>query len=496
MSVKIFETPNTSFKVEHAIKLFNKCNSQFKSLLDGDGDTTVDKTKIFSSLVNYVQSYYYETAKGDYYFYDTVSTEFIYKTQKEFQNEITSKMDSKAFEALFRKNTKIHRVVSYLDKPRVYQDNGDYYINECKGLLHKTYKPYNEYSQDIQTKVQLVLSMIKEISCGNNVEMFQAYFKYLSQLIQGKKTEVIIYKKSEQGTGKSTETDFLMNYVLGLDVCVISGTEPLLKDYNKILLGKLLVIFEELPTFSDSQWSAVSSKLKTMATEKTMVYRGLFKDPIQCENISNFVINTNCESIKDSNGRRIIIMPVSNSRVGDYEYFANIRKQCFNLEVGEAFYSLMLEQDTTKFMAQRDFPEADLKRRAISNLLLSSYKFIKHEFVLKQKGIEKVKPAELHKQFQAYCLLNNIKSVVGKNEFISQLERVDIHTKKISVPYYIISYEELQAIADKKKWLCDLDTFEEDDECDDEPVSKLDYGLEPEPDYKKLYFELLRKMKN
>ena len=68
-----------------------------------------------------------------------------------------------------------------------------------------------------------------------------------------------------------------------------------------------------------------------MTTEKTHIYRGLFKNPIEAENISNFIINTNCESIKDSNGRRIMIMPVSTSRKGDYEYFKQIRNNCFNI---------------------------------------------------------------------------------------------------------------------------------------------------------------------
>ena len=147
--------------------------------------------------------------------------------------------------------------------------------------------------------------------CNNDETMLEAYLKYYSQLARGMKTEVIIYRKSGEGTGKSTETDFNMNYLFGKDVCLISNTEPLLTNYNKIYLGKLIIIFEELPTFSESQWSAVSSKLKTLTTEKICTYRDLYEKGAQAENISNFQINTNVESIKDSNGRRYIILDLN-----------------------------------------------------------------------------------------------------------------------------------------------------------------------------------------
>jgi hypothetical protein len=120
-----------------------------------------------------------------------------------------------------------------------------------------------------------------------------------------------------------------MNYVFGTEICLISNTEPLLSHFNKIYLGKLIIIFEELPTFSDAQWSAVSSRIKTLTTEKLCVYRDLQEKSIQAENISNFQINTNVESIKDSNGRRYVILDLNPSRVGNYDYFKNLKDKCF-----------------------------------------------------------------------------------------------------------------------------------------------------------------------
>jgi hypothetical protein len=344
--------------------------------------------------------------------------------------------------------------------------------------MHKNIKPYNEYSDDLKDKVNLMLSLIKEISCGNDNNFYEAYIKYLSQLCRGIKTEVIIYKNSMQGCGKSTESDFLIKHVLGHNICMIGNTEPLVTNFNISLLGQLLVVFEELPTFSEAQWSGASSKLKTMTTEKTMSYRGLYKEPITAENISNFIINTNVDSIKDSYGRRIVMMPVNNSRMGDYAYFNNIKTNCFNNEVGEAFYAYMMSINVDGFYAQKDFPETDSKRIAIAEYLQSHMKFLKFNYLLKNKGIVHVPPSDLHDEYINFCQLNNIKHVLGKNKFYEKLKQdMDIVPKKTNGYFkFNVSLERLQDIADRFKWLCKYDMIEEEEpkEDDDDCISYKD----------------------
>eukprot|EP00732_Lithocolla_globosa_P002236 Lithocolla_globosa_v1_NODE_1401_length_2607_cov_409.923981.p2 type:complete len:106 gc:universal NODE_1401_length_2607_cov_409.923981:523-206(-) len=80
-----------------------------------------------------------------------------------------------------------------------------------------------------------------------------------------------------EGTGKSTFSDFFRSFVIGKKSSIISDTEPILTTFNKQLAGKLLVIFEELPTFSDKQWEGVSSKLKKAVTSDTENYSDKFE---------------------------------------------------------------------------------------------------------------------------------------------------------------------------------------------------------------------------
>ena len=57
-----------------------------------------------------------------------------------------------------------------------------------------------------------------------------------------------------------------MDYVLGNDLCIETGSGPIKSNFNSILGGKLLVVFEEIETFSQSEWSAVDCRLKRQIT--------------------------------------------------------------------------------------------------------------------------------------------------------------------------------------------------------------------------------------
>jgi hypothetical protein len=452
------------------------------------------KNKAYSKILDYVYSYYFETSKGDYFCYDYIKDEFSHRTQKDFINEVCNKLYKNSFETLFMKNPKIYALSSRLDKPRIYTENGVFYINECKGFLHKTYLPFQEYSDEIKAKVQLMLDCIKEISCNNNENLYLQYEKYIAQLCRGIKTEVIMYRKSKEGIGKSTETDFLMKHVLGEGVCLLSGTEPLTSNNNKIFLGKLLIVFEELPVFGMREWEAVSSKLKTLTTEKTAMYRGLFKDPFQAENISNFMINTNVESIKNSSGRRYIILPCSESRIGDFNYFENIKTNCYNNEVGEAFYSYMMEINIDGFYAQKSFPDTENKLLAIASQLDPLEKFLKFNYVLKNKAVSKVKTTDFYSFYVAFCSQNNYKHLTN-TMFYARLKthKIEKGPKNNGYYYYDVSLEDLKKLASKHKWICEFDeeiderVDDDEDDDDDQKTSPLDAGLPKSIDYKALY---------
>ena len=242
------------------------------------------KQKRVEDAINYIFTYYFEIEKGTYYKYEVDTDEFRIVSNSDFKLEVLDKIGSRTFTKKVKMNNKIYKVVAKIWKPRFYIENGIIrYINEAGAFLHETYKPYySEYSDETKSRVELVLKLIKDVAGGGDDERFDKYMIYYGQIARGMKTDVIIYRKSYvQGIGKSTETSFVVDYVFGSKLGVImTDANCLTSEFNKMLMGKLFVVFEELPVFTDAQWNGVSAKLKTLTTEKSTVYRDLFKSPI------------------------------------------------------------------------------------------------------------------------------------------------------------------------------------------------------------------------
>ena len=438
--------------------------------------------------INYIAEYYFENANGGtYHRYNPKSNDFEFKEKKDFTNEVLNKVgnDAKVVE-YFKTNSKIYNIVSEIYMPRHYNIGNCYYINLCQGLLHKNVKPYAEYSDKVKAKVNIIIKMILEISCSNDPELFQAVIKWYSQVVRGIRTEVILYKKSPEGTGKSTETDFIMKYVIGEKVCISPTTECLTSNFNKCLMGQVLVIFEELPCFSSGQWAGVSTKLKGYATNPQLQFRDLYEKSITATNVFNAIINTNVEAIKNSEQRRIVILPINTSQMKNLDYFENVRNNCFNMECGEAFYAYLLSIDVSNFKAQHDFPLTEQKKNAISQMLPSPFKFLKQK-ILENREIGRIKQKELYDEYIRFCQSNNMKFVLF-NQFVEKMTEIQIISKKTSrvnkttgktecgTMFYDISLEHLKSIADKSNWISDYDEYdEENDNNDTVSVSRQEY---------------------
>ena len=428
--------------------------------------------------LDYIFSYFYESSKQSYYFYCFETDDFEMYQKEEFSSAILCKLSEKKLKESIKKNAKIFSIVTELGNPRIYEKDKRFYINLAGSFLHKSYKKFDEYDVKTKERVNKILEMIKELACNGDEEMFKAYIKYYSQIARGLKTEVIIYRKSPEGVGKSTETTFMIDYVFGHKVCLLCNTaDPLTSRFNKILLGKLLVIFEELPTFSDSEWNGVCGKLKSLCTEKRCTYEDKNEKRFEADNISNFCINTNMNAIKESGGRRIIVLDFSLKRKGDHKYFEHIKKECYNNIVGEAFFSYLMtvitDDESKQFYGQRDFPETKSKRLAISNTLCSIYKFLKEEYILTKKSIEKMKCVDLYEKYTNYCKLKIIRPI-QRNECYKKFEEIGIFPFKTNGNnFYIVANEFLQKIADREKWICEYDEQQCDEDEEEEPFVKI-----------------------
>jgi len=337
-------------------------------------------------------------------------------------------------------------------------------LNLCPKLNH-TYQPYELFDESTKSSMNVMLDFIKTIICGGKQDSFDFTLKWLSNMIRGNKNNSCLYLKDEsQGIGKSTLPEFIKKYVIGEALCLETGSKPLVSNFNSILEGKLMVQFEELENFSASQWMGISSTLKRIITSDTYLIEGKNVNSYETENINNYILLSNNDAIKDDEGRRYFILDLSSKRKGDFEYFGNLRDKCFNDLVGHAFYCYMLECDLTNYNANK-YPMTSSKLDSIAKRLPSVPLFLKTEYVLKRKGIEKVSVDELHIEYQAFhkreLLTGKPCHKIDFNKKMKGLNIEYIHTSKLN--FYNVPVNVLLDISNKEKWIHELDIFNDED---------------------------------
>ena len=433
---------------------------------------------------NYIDKYFIPLTNGDHAFY--INGKYEIMDDAVIKKTYFKRMPSELQKYYFQDKTDL-RTLSYdVNKPTLYEN----YLNMCP-KIKQTYKKYCEFSDDIKKKVDIVLNHILVVYCSNRKDSYNFLLKWFSNMVRGNRNNSALYLKGSQGAGKSSIVDdFMRTYVIGLDLSYQGGSAPLKSNFNSELSGKLMVLFEELENMSKAEWMSVSCKLKRQITSKTIQIERKGKDVRDETNLNNYILLSNNDCIQDDDGRRYFILDISSKYINNREYFKKLHS-CFNDTVGQAFYSYLLEIDIKDFDPQA-YPMTQSKLDSFSKRLDNVYKFIKDEYILKKQPLTKITLSVLYENYLSYCLQYSIKSK-NKIEFNNALKAVGIVCYKSNSSHkFNLSLEELNAISDKFHWIHDFDLDKEEEDNDDSP---LDNGVETEPDYKKLYFELLEKQK-
>ncbi len=374
----------------------------------------------------------------------------------------------------FQKDTDtIYDIIVDTHKP--FLDGDD--LNMFQGFKHSAGEP----NEDAKAGVDMMLQFIKSVWASDNEIAFNYLISWIANLCQGNKNNTILYLKSfVEGIGKSTVTSFLMKHVLGNAICIESNSDPLKSAYNEILCGKLLVVFEELESSNTGDWNVISTKLKRWSTSNEIVYTDKYIKSYTSNNINNYIICTNQDAVKSSEGRRYFICDLSTKYKGNDKYFNDLYDTCFTDEVGKAFFQYMLKVDVKKFNPQK-MPETKAKNISHSDRLHSLFKFIKFNYILENKDL-KISTKELFKDYSDYLIMSGATVSMTKNKMISLLREHSIDYKSSnSKAMYNISNATLRTIGEKFKWFFSDDAEESDenlinkDESDYMKVKKSDY---------------------
>jgi len=421
-------------------------------------DPETGNIKDFKDAKAYLTERLYPLNNGDYLLNEkgkirSINYEITSRT-------ILNKLPDELKKWYLKKYFKLYEQVCKLNQPIIQGDE----INTIGQFLHKDDRAYSSFSDDIHIKVNTMLNFYKELWCNNNDVSFNYVIRWMANMVQGVKNETILYLKSNlKGIGKSRGTTFLIDHVIGGELAMESPSTPLTSKYNSCLYGKLMVAFEELENTSKYEWESISKRLKTWTTSNKITIEEKYMTSFISDNINNYIVLSNNDAIKGADGRRFYCLDLSSKRLGDTKYWDDLHANCFNNDVGHAFYMYLKELDISDFNC-RVFEATKTKTDALTDLLNNVYKFLKFNYVLCDKDIL-LTSKELYNVYIDYCNKTSNKEF-KKRKFISLLREVDIEYRTSNGKcIYNISIDKLKQTAKKFKWYYEDDREEFADNC-------------------------------
>lgn len=396
----------------------------------------------------YITQYFIPLNNGNHAFYD--GSVFTVRDDKELKQSYFSRMPKELQNYYFRDYLDVRQIAFDVNKPVYYEDK----INLCPRMKY-TYTPDYVPSVYAQEGLSFILDYMKSILCSNKQDCYDFLLKWISNMLKGNKNNSCLYLKGIQGTGKSSLYQFLSNNVLGNPLCLESGSDPIRTKFNEILSGKLLVCFEELENFSKAEWESISSTLKKMITSTNINYQNKCTKAYESNNINNYILISNNDSVKDDDGRRYFILDISTNKVGNHDYYSRLYEH-FNDEVGEAFFNYVYNINTDKFNPQ-SFPMTQSKMDSLSKRLDSVYKYLKEQYILKNKQID-ISAVDLYNDYKFYTA-----KPVAKEDFHRKLNEIGIDkTKHGTKIWYNIEHETLLNIGKTKNWINEVDEYNDE----------------------------------
>ena len=408
---------------------------------------------------NYLEKFFYPLTNGSTAILKNGEFEMI--NSNDFNSVYLARFP-KDISVWYKTKTRPREIIVDPHKDRI----GKSYINMFPKSKFETYEKYETLDKDIKKKVDKMISYIKLIWASNNEEILQYLLCWFSNVIKKKKNSSCIIAKSNEGCGKSTLTKFFSDHCIGDKLSCKGKADHLKGCHNLQLLGKTFVCFEELQTFSDREWAAIDSEIKDMITDNKGSYTDKYEKRIEAENYSNYIVNTNFNAIKSSQGRRYFVSDINPEKMDDFEYFEDLRKTCFNDKVGYAFSCYLNDINTDDFNSLK-FPMTKNKADLCAALLSPIEKFLKDTFYLKKTGINS-KPKDLQDSYNMWLIENNMRECKSIQKFCISMRELslDYSSEHGKNNIYKITYDKLKIVATKRKWSHELDEFE---------------GNEPEP---------------
>ena len=158
------------------------------------------------------------------------------------------------------------------------------------------------------------LSLIKEVICDNNEEMYKYVISWIANIIQnpGLKNETALILKGLQGAGKNTFTNVICELLAGYAAKNVTDISELTGNFNSVVESKMLIVLNELSNCSNGKQINFNT-LKSIITDNTIRINEKNQPRRTAENVANFIFVTNNSfPVKiEAGDRRYVVMSVN-----------------------------------------------------------------------------------------------------------------------------------------------------------------------------------------
>lgn len=294
----------------------------------------------------------------------------------------------------------------------------------------------NVESEKEMTLLSTYLELINLVS-KHNKEKSEYLLNYLAHALQKPRDlpGVCIVVTGKQGSGKDTLFDIFMNSVIGKTYQANMKNEDFFNPYDTLKVRKVMVKLEEA---NKELCFKHRDLLKNIITGTFLSVNPKHKEPYEAENFARFIFTTNSENPIHFEGsdRRFVLYDSSEERVGDNEFWTEIRSLFFCQEAGHVLYKYFMQRDISQF-DPRIFPISDYQQG-----IQEESKPILTRFIEEWDG-EKASVRDLYKHFVSYCKNKRIKEdeIYNENNFSKKLmiyvrDGILIRTNPQNRPHY------------------------------------------------------------
>ncbi len=209
---------------------------------------------------------------------------------------------------------------------------------------------------------------------------------------------VAIIFNGQKGAGKDTIGDFLGEYIIGLKYYQnFSNQSQYFDKHDETKANKILIKVEEInkKILDDGVNGEI---FKASITTPILNFNPKNKQPYNLKNHMRIIATSNNSNPVDvsQKERRYVISVVSPEKIGDSEYWTNLRNELFNPAGALAVAKMLLEHDISKFNP-RVLPE-----NAYLKLLQEETQNSVHKFI-EQIDSGEYTGSILYQQYRDYC---------------------------------------------------------------------------------------------